>query len=212
MHGSLSRRTTIGWRAVAAGAAPALAIVLGACGTTSPSHSAPGSNPAAGGAGTSAPELNPAGDIPDNQVFVDYTPPSGGYHVKVPEGWARSETAGAVVFTDKLNRVRMESTAAASAPTVPSATQTEVPTIKAAAKNYEPGKVTEVTRQAGPAVLITYRADSDPNPVTGKVIRLQVERYEFWRNGTEVILTLSGPVGADNADPWRVVTDSFGWR
>jgi hypothetical protein len=28
----------------------------------------------------------------------------------------------------------------------------------------------------------------------------------------EVILTLSGPVGADNADPWRVVTDSLQWR
>ncbi len=156
--------------------------------------------------------MNPAGDIPDNQVFVDYTPPSGGYHLKVPEGWARSEAGGAVVFTDKLNSVRMETAAAASAPTVQSATQTEVPAIKASAKNYEAGKVSQLSRKAGPAVLITYRADSDANPVTGKVIHLDVERYEFWRNGTEAILTLSGPVGADNVDPWRIVTDSFGWR
>ena len=39
-----------------------------------------------------------------------------------------------------------------------------------------------------------------------------VERYEFWKAGTEVVLTLSGPQGADNVDPWRIVTDSFGWQ
>jgi len=41
---------------------------------------------------------------------------------------------------------------------------------------------------------------------------MNVERYAFWRAGTTVILTLSGPQGADNVDPWRMVTDSFGWR
>jgi len=25
------------------------------------------------------------------------------------------------------------------------------------------------------------------------------------------VLTLSGPVGADNVDPWRIVTDSLAW-
>jgi hypothetical protein len=165
---------------------------------------APADNP-------NAPEINPAGDIPDNQVFVAYTPPTGRYSVKVPEGWARVEAGGAVTFTDKLNRVRMEAKANASAPTVASAQQDEVPAIRAASKNYEAGKVTQVTRKSGSAVLITYRADSEPDAVTGKVVHDDVERYEFWRSGTEVILTLSGPVGADNVDPWRIVTDSFTW-
>lgn len=51
-----------------------------------------------------------------------------------------------------------------------------------------------------------------PNSVTGKTIRLAVERYEFWAKGTEAIVTLSGPVGADNVDPWKLVTDSFTWK
>jgi hypothetical protein len=38
-----------------------------------------------------------------------------------------------------------------------------------------------------------------------------VERYEFFRNGHTVTLTLAGPVGADNVDPWRRITDSFAW-
>ena len=54
--------------------------------------------------------------------------------------------------------------------------------------------------------------DAPADPVTGKVVHDAVERYEFWRAGTEAILTLSGPVGADNVDPWRIVTDSFRWR
>ena len=159
-----------------------------------------------------APEVNPAGDIPDNQVFVEYAPPSGGYSVKVPEGWARVESGGAVTFTDKLNRIRMETKASASAPTTSSAQRDEVPAIQAASKNYEAGKVTQVTRKSGPVILITYRADSEPDSVTGKVVHDDVERYEFWRTGTEVILTLSGPVGADNVDPWRIVTDSLSWK
>ena len=206
--------------------AAAVIITAGACSgggsttaataRTSTSSSATLTSVAATTATTAAaantPEVNPAGDIPDNQVYVAYTPPSGGYSVKVPEGWARVETGGAVTFTDKLNSVRMETVASASAPTIQSAQNQEVPAIQAAAKNFQGGKVSSVTRKAGTAILITYSADSAPDPVTGKVVHDAVERYEFWRGGNEVVLTLSGPVGADNVDPWRIVTDSFAWQ
>jgi len=180
-------------------------------GASTPSSADPASTSKGGAVDPNAPEQNSAGDIPDNQVFVPYTPPDGGYSLKVPEGWARTETAGAVVFTDKLNSIRMEATPATAAPTVDSARRDELPAIAQASPKYEAGKVTQLKRKAGPAVLITYRADGQPNEVTGKVIHLDVERYEFWRNGTEVILTLSGPQGADNVDPWKIVTDSFSW-
>ena len=35
-------------------------------------------------------EVNPPGDIPDNQAFVPYTSSSGGYTISMPEGWARN--------------------------------------------------------------------------------------------------------------------------
>jgi len=156
--------------------------------------------------------MSPSGDIPDTQAFVPYTDFSGSFSLKVPEGWARSEAAGVVSFTDKLNTIRIQTVPAPSAPSVDSATRAELPTIQAASANFENPRVASVDRKAGAAVLITYRADAPPNPVTAKVVHDDVERYEFWRNGTEVILTLSGPTGADNVDPWRIVTDSFGWR
>lgn len=73
------------------------------------------------------------------------------------------------------------------------------------------GDVSTVKRAGGTAVLATYRADSAPDQVTGKSVRQDVQRYVFWRNGSQVVLTLSGAVGADNVDPWHIVTDSFRW-
>jgi hypothetical protein len=132
--------------------------------------------------------------------------------VEVPEGWARTDAADGAVFTDKYNSVDARATTVTAAPTVDSAQSTDVPAIRASAANVSDVKVSTVTRKAGTAVLITYNADSPPSEVTGKSVRIAVERYQFFRNGTEVVLTLSGPVGADNVDPWKTVTDGFGWQ
>jgi hypothetical protein len=154
--------------------------------------------------------VNPPGDIPDNQAFVPYT--GTGYTVSVPEGWARSTRNGAVVFSDKYNSITITTTSTAKAPTAASARATELAAIKAAAKGFTPGAISAVHRTAGNAVLITYHALSPVNPVTGRVANEAVERYEFWRSGHEVALTLAAPVGSDNVDPWRKVTDSFSWK
>ncbi|MBI5104424.1 MAG: hypothetical protein HZB46_05460 [Solirubrobacterales bacterium] len=158
-----------------------------------------------------AAEVNPAGDIPDNQAFVRFTPPGGGFSVKVPEGWSRSDSGGAVVFTDKLNAIRVESVPAQAPLTTREARGTEVPKLAASVKGFKPGSVATITRKAGSAVRITYLAAAKPNPVTGKAGQDAVERYVFFHQGKDVILTLSGPKGADNVDPWRIVTDSVTW-
>ena len=192
-----------------------LALLAGACGSggaspyggSTPTTATPPSE-----ASRNAPEVNPAGDIPDNQVFVPYSPPGGRFTVKVPEGWGRTARAGTVSFTDKLNTISMDTRPAPAAPTVASARQAELPAIRSASRRYEPGSVTQVRRAGGNVVLVTFKADASADPVTGKVVHDAVERYEFWRGGTEAILTLAGPVGADNVDPWRIVSDSFRWR
>jgi hypothetical protein len=43
------------------------------------------------------------------------------------------------------------------------------------------------------------------------VTRDAVERYVFFHKGTLHVLTLSGPKGADNVDPWKIVTSSVRW-
>jgi hypothetical protein len=172
----------------------ALALALGvtACGSSSSHNAGTPVDP-------NAKEHSPAGDIPDNQAFVAYSAPGGGYSVKVPEGWARTQAGGAVTFTDKLNSVRIESTAAKGPLTVAEATKTGK------------GRVSTLRRPAGTAVRIKYLTKSAPDPVTGRTITDAVERYVFFHNGRRVILTLSGPQKADNVDPWKLVSSSVRW-
>ena len=163
-----------------------------------------------GGAGPVSGDSSPVGDIPDNQVFVTYTPPPGGCTIKVPEGWTNTSHDGAVSFTDKLNTITVASTTAATAPSEASARH-DLETIKATTPGFAGGEVSTVTRPAGPGILLTYRGDAPPDPVTGKIINDDIERYQFFHAGLAVTLTLSGPHGADNVDPWRTVTDSLSW-
>jgi hypothetical protein len=158
-----------------------------------------------------AAEVNPPGDIPDNQVFVPYRPPGSGYQVKVPEGWAQTKQGGAVTFTDKLNSIELQSGNAQTAPTV-SQGQAEMKNLAGTVPGFKAGDVSIVKRSAGDALLITYTGDGPSDPVTGKSVTDAFERYEFFNNGTVATLTLSGPQGADNVDPWMIVSDSLRWN
>jgi hypothetical protein len=191
-------------------AALATAGLLTGCGTAA--DSPPGTPTAAVSSETVAPEHNPVGDIPDTQAYVPYSPPSQLFTVSVPEGWAQTNDASATVFTDKLNAVRIEINPFLDTLTPDVVRREELPQIQSASPGYHFGAVSVVQRKAGPVILATYQVDSTPNVVTGKTSVDAVERYSFWRDGHEVILTLSGPVGADNVDPWRTITDSLRWQ
>ncbi|MFE6739271.1 hypothetical protein [Streptomyces tubercidicus] len=157
-------------------------------------------------------DSHPPGDIPDSQVYVPWSPPGGGFAVKVPEGWARTAHGHETVFTDKFNSVRVARVQTSTAPTVHSVRTHDVPALRAANAHFQLIKVVKVPREGGTAVLAEYRADSAPNPVTGKRLTLDSQRYVFYKAGRgEAVLTLSGPVGSDNVDPWRTVTNSFRW-
>ncbi|MFB7330899.1 hypothetical protein ACFC00_04560 [Streptomyces adustus] len=200
----------------AVGVAIAVAVTAG-CSGSGAQGSAPTKSTAGGdGQAHAAPtESNPPGDIPDNQVYVAYRPTGGsftGFTVKVPEGWARTVQGGTTTFTDKLNTITITSVPATAAPTTGSVSATEVPKLRTQTPKFAEPKVSEVTRHAGRVVLLTYRGDSAKDPVTGKVVRDAFERYAYYRSGHEVNLTLSGPVNADNVDPWRIVSDSVTWR
>lgn len=206
---------------LAAGAAIlALGAGVTACGSSSSSTSTSGNASGSGKASTTtnananavnpnAPDVTPPGDIPDTQVYLAYSPPGGGYSVKVPEGWSRTSAGGAIVFTSKLNSIQLQSSPASKATTVASAKQSLVPQLSHSVNGFSTPKVSMVSRKAGKAVLITYFAWGKPNPVTGKKPPEAVERYIFFHKGKEVTLTLSGEKNADNVDPWRIVTNSL---
>jgi membrane-bound inhibitor of C-type lysozyme len=154
-------------------------------------------------------EVDPPGDIPDNQAFVVQTGP--GYVLKTPEGWARISKAAVQTFSDKYNSIQVQIAARKKAPTIASVKSTDVSLLKTQVKGFKVGQVTKITRPAGQVILLTYRATSAPNAVTGKTVTNDVEHYVFWKKGKAAVLTLQAPQGSDNVDPWKLVTDSFKW-
>ncbi|HEV7523994.1 MAG TPA: hypothetical protein VGP92_03475 [Acidimicrobiia bacterium] len=201
----------------------ALTAVLAACGsskTASPSTSSTtaaststGGTPTtvAAGPNPNAKEQLPPGDIPDNQVYVLYTPSTGGYSLKYPQGWAKRVSTGGTTFVQNFNSITVSTTKSASAPSVTSARATAAAQLSSL-PGFHLGTVDTVTRPAGRVVRLVYNATSATDAVTGKSVTLDVERYLFWHKGTLVTLTLSSAKGSDNVDPWKTVTDSLTWK
>ena len=159
-----------------------------------------------------APETHPVGDIPDSQAFVRYGNPAGGYSLEVPEGWARSVSGADVTFTSKLGAVEVRGQRAAQAPTPASVRANELALLGKTSPNLNVSLVKSVTLPAGPAVLARFTSASVPNAVTGKSVKLENDVYVLAKNGRGALIHFSAPLGSDNVDAWKQMSDSFRWR
>lgn len=157
-----------------------------------------------------APEVNPPGDIPDDQVFITYKSPKG-FSMKVPEGWSRSNAANGVSFADKYGRIDISTSKAAKAPTDANVKQNEIANLKANGHAVDIKTIRTMKLPAGKTVAVDYLSNSAVNSVTNRKIRLENRRLFYFHNGHEVSLTLSAPAGADNVDQWKMMAESFRW-
>ena len=108
-----------------------------------------------------APEVKPAGDIPDNQAFVAYTPAGAGFTVKVPEGWSRSaRRRRRRSFTDKLNAIRIEAGRRGAPLTVREARKAELPKLAQPSAASSPGASRSSAARPAPPSASTYLADA----------------------------------------------------
>jgi hypothetical protein len=210
--------------AFATAALATIAAVLSGCGNSGGPAGVGGSpsGPAATtslGATSSSPsgqaplsaEHNPPGDIPDTTVYVPYQAAAAHALIKAPEGWARQLTATGAMFSSNLNSISIASLQMTAPPTVMTARASTVPMLRRSTLAFRLQSVQAVRLSGGPAVEIVYQVNSQPNAVTGRQYRLVIERFEFYRNGRGVVLSLSSAVGSDNVDPWRIVSESFHW-
>ncbi|SBW26991.1 hypothetical protein FDG2_5117 [Candidatus Protofrankia californiensis] len=221
-----TRKLLAAWRLTLVGLF--VVSVLAACGSSSgiPSLSGtPGSSgssenavsPAVTGGsaipdGSQAPvpvERNPPGDIPDNIAFIAYVNAAGGYSFVRPEGWAETTAGARVLFVDKLNGIAAETVGRSQAPSVADATAHEIPRLRSTQSAFEARSVDPVSLPAGSGVKIVYRRNSASDPVTGKQYRDEVEEYLITMGAKTIRLDLYGPVGADNVDAYRMITQSL---
>jgi len=187
---------------------------LAGCGSSATSVSGGGAvSPGAGGSQAAAPAGTAApGDIPDSTIYVPYQSGAGHLQIKVPEGWSRTTTATSATFTSSLNSISVAWLPMTAAPTAGSVRATAVPALKTSTSAFQLQSVHPVSLPGGPAVELVYLVNSAANPVTGRRYRLVVERFELYHHGRGAVLSLSSAVGADNVDPWRIVSQSFRWR
>ena len=162
-------------------------------------------SPARTGPGALQAEANSAaaGDIPDNQVFLVFSNRAAGYSIKYPEGWAQQGSGERVTFRDKNNIVRVV-VARGAAPTAANVRSD----LKDAVVQSRPQQMTISGR---PVFKVVYSTESAPNAVTGKRVKLVVDRYYLWKGGRRAVVDLGTPVGVDNVDAYRLMIESFRW-
>ncbi len=159
-----------------------------------------------------APEINPIGDIPDSQVFVNYASSQGGYEIEVPEGWARTTMGMDVTFREKLDGLSVKVTNAAGPPDAESIRKNQAELLKKTGRAVRIKRIQNIKLSNGPAVRMVYESNSEPDPVVNKQVRLENNSYFFYRNGKLAELRLWAPLGADNVDQWNRISSSFRWR
>jgi hypothetical protein len=159
-----------------------------------------------------APEKNPPGDIPDNQVFVKYTSSQGGYEIEFPEGWARMATGSNVIFADKFDGLSVTITNATSPPNAESIRNNQAAFLRKTGRAVRIKGIKSIRLSNGPALLMVYQSNSEPDPVVNKQVRLENSSYFYYKSGKLAELRLWAPLGADNVDQWNRISNSFRWR
>ena len=155
-----------------------------------------------------APEHNPPGDIPDNQVFIKYVSPAG-YELQLPEGWLRKIGGDTVTLADNYDTIGIALTSATQAPTASSVKTGDVTQLLRNGHAITIKEVSVANLKAGPAIEVAYHSNLEPNAVTGKQTRLDHERFSYFHVGKIVTLDLAAPAGADNDDQWQPISNSF---
>jgi hypothetical protein len=149
------------------------------------------------------------GDIPDNQQFLSYKNPTAGYSISYPQGWARSGNGNQVLFQDKGNTITIK-VAPGSQPT-PASVTAELKTEAASDPCMSPGSAQTTTVGPNQVVKVTYTTQGQKSPVTGQRPKISVDRYVYFKNGKVATADLATPVGVDNVDAYRMISESFRW-
>jgi len=184
-------------------------LVFAGCGSSSSSSTTAGGGAAPGGTSTTETQAAAAGDIPDNQHFLNYTSKAAGYSIKYPEGWARKGSPTNLTFADKDNQVHIAITKG-TMPSVAAARSALEHSVPASA-NLKVNTAKQETVSGSPGIHITYDVLGSADPVTGKRLTIMVDRYVLAKGGKVATVDESTPVGVDNVDAYRLIIESFKW-
>jgi hypothetical protein len=181
--------------------------------TATRSATAPIAKPSCGSSTTSAGASEAAstaqGDIPDNQQFLTFRNRAGGYSVSYPEGWARSGNGNDVTFRQQSNTITI-GVAPGTQPT-PASVTAQLKAEAAADPCLQAGRPQATTAGPNQVIKVTYTTQGQKSPVTGQRPKITVDRYLYFKGGKVATVDLATPVGVDNVDAYRMISESFRW-
>jgi hypothetical protein len=151
-----------------------------------------------------------AGDIPDNQVFLMFNNTKAAYSIKYPEGWAQQGEGDHVTFRDKGNLVRIDVVPGGKVST--DGVIADVERLKQQETSLTFQTPIEVMLHGTRAVKVVYTTAGAENAVTGKRVKLVLDRYVVPGAGKHAVIDLGTPEGVDNVDAYRLMSESFRWQ
>jgi hypothetical protein len=184
--------------------------------TTTPATSSattPVAKPTCGSSSSSAASSEAAstaaGDIPDNQQFLSFHNRAAGYTISYAEGWARSGNGSDVTFRDKSNTITIK-VAPGPQPT-PASITSELKREAASDPCLTPGHPQSTSAGPNQVIKVTYTTEGQKSSVTGQRPKITVDRYVYSKGGRVATVDLATPVGVDNVDAYRMISESFRW-
>ena len=150
-----------------------------------------------------------SGDVPDNAVYLTYDSPAG-FRIQYVEGWQVTPSADGVTIRDKDSS---ESVQIVTRPTDLAAYvhSADLPSLQRLSGFALKGQ-DMVTFGNQQLTHLAYAVNAPPDPVTGKSVASNVDRYYVPGTASLAIVTLSTPTGVDNVDAFRQMIESFRWR
>lgn len=124
-----------------------------------------------------------------------------GYSVLVPAGWVRTRRGSTMTFSANGNSESID-----IAPAKPLDVRKDLGVKTTLYMD------TNVGLDRAPAALLRYRSLSKPDPVTRTSVAFDNTVYLAIHRGRRAILHMSAPAGADNADRWNTIAESFHWQ
>lgn len=161
-----------------------------------------------------ATEVSPAGDVPDNAVFVVYKNDTGGYQLQYVEGWSVTpQKDGGVAITDIDSAEVVDIRALPTGDLMHYVTTTDEAQVKAQTQAYQRIDLKSLTVNQQTVLALTYTGISAPGAVTNKTRPITSQRYYIaGPHNRLAILTLTTPDGVDNVDAFHQMLESFTWQ
>lgn len=157
------------------------------------------------------PEISSTGDIPDTATYLEYKGPE--YSLQYVEGWAQEKLPNdGIRFADKDSFVMVTLQNLPLFGTIMDyAAGQGQPDSANEFKQFVKTDIKASSLPSGPAALLTFKALSSPDPVTGKQVTLDIKRYFIQGTKYLAVLTEATPSGVDNVDAFNQIAQSFAW-